>query len=259
MAAIGLFQPSFQRLRSGTVNADRAALQQRVGLAFGRGQAAGRQGVDQRGGLRRQGQPRHAVLGQLSKVRGAEAFHVVVEQTKRDPLSGGERGRTVHQLGDLLGQDALSPRFAAGGAVFGLDGLDLFIGQKGEVAQKAVDVGVGRAQPELVEGVGRALVRVQPDRVAFALAELGAIAIGDQGHGQAEDLLLVHPSDQVDAGGDVAPLVGAADLQLAAETAVQLNVVVALEQAVGELGEGDADIVAVDPLLYGFLLDHGVD
>ena len=51
--------------------------------------------------------------------------------------------------------------------------------------------------------------------------------------------------DQVDAGDDVAPLVGATDLDGAVEVLVQPQVVVGLQQHVAELGERDA-VLGVD-------------
>ena len=42
-------------------------------------------------------------------------------------------------------------------------------------------------------------------------------------------------------------------------TLVQFGKVVALQQGVGELGEGNTHIVALDTLFDGFLVQHGVD
>ena len=64
---------------------------------------------------------------------------------------------------------------------------------------------------------------------------------------------------QVDTGSDVTPLVGAADFQNRAVAFVQFGEVVALQQGVGELGEGNAHIVAPDALFDGFLVQHSVD
>ena len=64
---------------------------------------------------------------------------------------------------------------------------------------------------------------------------------------------------QVDTGGDIAPLVGAADFQNRAVAFVQLGEVVTLQQGIGELGEGNACAVAVDALFDGFFVQHGVD
>ena len=64
-------------------------------------------------------------------------------------------------------------------------------------------------------------------------------------------------ADQADPGDDVAPLVGAADLQRAAVPPVQFDVVVGLQQHVAELGVGDA--VAVQPPPDGVAIQHHVD
>ena len=62
--------------------------------------------------------------------------------------------------------------------------------------------------------------------------------------------------DQPDAGDDVAPLVGAADLQRAAVPLVQLHVVVGLQQHVAELGVGDA--VTFEPAPDRVAVEHHV-
>ena len=64
---------------------------------------------------------------------------------------------------------------------------------------------------------------------------------------------------QVDTGGDVAPLIGAADLQGYAVQLVQAGEIIALQQVIGELGKGDALVVAVQALLHRFLVDHLVN
>jgi hypothetical protein len=140
-----------------------------------------------------------------------------------DALGGGQGGLAVYQFGHLFGQDALGFRLAIACLVGFFDGGDFCHRQEAEVAQELVHVGIGGAQPELVEGVGRGFARIQPDGAGFGFAELGAIGLGDQRHGQAEHLLLVQATGEVGTGGDIAPLVGTANLQLAAQTAVQLG------------------------------------
>ncbi len=63
--------------------------------------------------------------------------------------------------------------------------------------------------------------------------------------------------DQPDAGDDVAPLVGAADLQCAAVALVQLDEVVGLQQHVAELGVGDALALEASP--HRVAVEHDVD
>lgn len=99
---------------------------------------------------------------------------------------------------------------------------------------------------------------VQPDRAGFGLAELGAVGLGDQREGQAEAGHAELPADQVGAGGDVAPLVGAADLQLAALLAPQPVEVVGLQQHVAELGVRQPGF-ALEPRAHAVLRDHHVD
>ena len=74
----------------------------------------------------------------------------------------------------------------------------------------------------------------------------------------------VAPADEVDPREDVAPLVGAADLQLAAQVLVEVGVVVGLQEHVAELGVGDAVLpghpglhaVAGHHLVHGDVLAH---
>ena len=65
-------------------------------------------------------------------------------------------------------------------------------------------------------------------------------------------------ADQIDPGDDVAPLVGAADLQLDAVVLVQQPEVVGLQEHVAELGVRDA-VLAVDAQLDRLLGQHLVD
>ena len=65
-------------------------------------------------------------------------------------------------------------------------------------------------------------------------------------------------ADQIDAGGDVAPLIAAAHLQTAAVAIEQLQEVVGLQQQVAELGERDA-FLALEPPVHRLLLQHVVD
>ncbi len=118
--------------------------------------------------------------------------------------------------------------------------------------REAVDVGIGGVDPELVELVRAGFFRRQPDRAAFGFTELGAVCFGDQRHGQTEHLLLVLATRQIDTRGDVAPLIGTADLQLHLVAVVQLGEIEALQQVIGKLGEGDAGVVAIQALLNRF-------
>ena len=97
----------------------------------------------------------------------------------------------------------------------------------------------------LTQDCGKELVRaehrrVEPDGVALGPAELLAGSIGDNRAGEHVDVHTAHLVDQVQAGGEVAPLVGAAEFQRAVVFVKQVEEVVALQHLVAELGEGDA-------------------
>src|SRR6185436_19098884 len=88
--------------------------------------------------------------------------------------------------------------------------------QEGEELEVTLHVAIVASQPELVELVRRSALGVEPDVPGLALSELAAATGGEQGKDQTMGGLLVPPRDQLDAGGDVPPLVAAAHLELAA-------------------------------------------
>ena len=69
-------------------------------------------------------------------------------------------------------------------------------------------------------------------------------------------LAVLEAADQVDPRRDVPPLVAAAHLEGAPLLAIQVQVVVRLEQHVAELGVGDSGI---ESRLHGLLLHHHID
>ncbi len=62
--------------------------------------------------------------------------------------------------------------------------------------------------------------------------------------------------NQVQAGGEVAPLVGAAEFQRAVVFVKQVEEVVALQHLIAELGEGDA-FLGVQAASHGVFGQHG--
>ena len=115
----------------------------------------------------------------------------------------------VHQAGYFPGQDGLGRGPALGRLVCFFNSIDLRHRQEGEILQEFVYIRIGRINPELIKGIDRSSRRIKPDSAFFGLAELAAVRLDDQGERQAEDLLLIEAPGQVDAGRDVAPLVGA--------------------------------------------------
>jgi hypothetical protein len=69
---------------------------------------------------------------------------------------------------------------------------------------------------------------------------------------------LLGPADQIDAGDDVAPLIGAAELQSHVMLAVQLQKIVALQQRIGEF-EKCQPLLAFQPRAHGIEGQHAAD
>ena len=164
----------------------------------------------------------------------------------------------MDQGGDILGEGLLRYTGVRGSSELGFDGFDLVERAQREHLEVLHHVAVVGVEPELAERVRAGQRRIEPHGAGFCLAELRAVGLRDQRGSQGMDGLLLDATDEVDARGEVAPLVGAAGLQGAAVAAVELEVVVALEDLVRELGEGDAGF-AVEARGDGFLREHPVD
>ena len=160
--------------------------------------------------------------------------------------------------GDILGEGLLRHTGVRGSIEFGGDRVDFFQRPQREHLEVLHHIAVVGVEPELAEGVRAGQGRVEPYRAGFGLAELRAVGLRDQRGGQCVHGLLLDPADEVDAGGEVAPLVGAAGLQGAAVATVELEVVIALHDLVRELREGDPGL-AVETSGNGFLGQHPVD
>lgn len=93
-------------------------------------------------------------------------------------------------------------------------------------------------------------------RVALGLAELLAGSISDDRASEHIDVHTAHLVNQVQAGGEVAPLVGAAEFQRAVVFVKQVEEVVALQHLIAELGEGDA-FLGVQAASHGVFGQHG--
>ena len=138
------------------------------------------------------------------------------------------------------------------------EGLYLVDGEECEYLDVAFGVGVGCVEPELVELVWACLVGVEPDVAAFGLAEFTAVGFGDEGAYECVGFAVCGAADELGASGDVAPLVGAAELEFAAVVLVEVEEVVALHELVGELGEGHAFTAFGGQSFFDGVLGHHV-
>ena len=93
---------------------------------------------------------------------------------------------------------------------------------------------------------------------AAVLPILAPDAGGEQRAGEGVELMRAHAPAEIDAVDDVAPLVGAAHLQIAAVAARQLHEVVGLQDHVVELDERQL-LLALEPQLHRVHGQHAVD
>src|SRR5579883_2423036 len=125
----------------------------------------------------------------------------------------GQGVLAVNQSRDFGGETFL------GDALLGRRGAepgDFLQAQEGEQLQEAGGVAVVGVDPILIKAIWTGFCGVEPDGVAGALAEFFAGGGGEQRKGDAEGLLAANPADQLNAGGDVSPLIAAAALDIAA-------------------------------------------
>ena len=136
-------------------------------------------------------------------------------------------------------------------------GIDFFVGEEGEVLQVFHHIPVILVEPELVEFVGRGLLRIQPYGAAGGFAEFRAVCLQHEGNGKAVGIMDVFGlPEQFYAVGDVAPLVSTADLELYVVFVIEHLEVDGLEDLVGEFGEGDPRFQTG---CHHFLSQHGID
>jgi len=244
------------------VDVDAAALDILAGLSLAGGQFGGHEqfGQWQAGALEAEGI--EVAGGHFADDFGEGGFADTGEVAAEE--DGGGAGGVLAGLGAMDEGGQFAGEGVLGGAGGGLgrlltfEVLDLFVGEEGEDTEQFGDVGVVALDEELVEAVGAGPGGVEPDGAGGGFTVFGAIGFGEEGVGEAPDGGLEFLAAEVDTGGDVAPLVGGAGLQFAAEFPAEVAEVVGLEELVAELGVADAGF-AFHAGADGLLADHDVD
>jgi len=101
------------------------------------------------------------------------------------------------------------------GGVFGFERFDFGAGEERELAEVFADLGILGVYEELVELVGARFFRIEPDGATLGFAELCAVGFGDERKGESPGGESRFFADEIGAGRDVAPLLGATDLEFA--------------------------------------------
>ena len=168
----------------------------------------------------------------------------------------------VYHRGDLSGETLLQHTAAWILTMLGDERVDGFLVKISEDLDIALGILVADVEPELIESVRSGAVAVEPDVAALGLAELLAVGFGDERAGEAKGFSVVaeRAADELCTGGHVAPLVVAAKLQAHTIVLILIKEVVALEQLIGELSEGQTVAgLAVETFLHAVLGHHIVD
>jgi len=163
----------------------------------------------------------------------------------------------VDQFGEFLGKRSLRSPLVRLVLCCRDERVDFVLALEAEGAQQDRDVAVVGIEPELEERIRAGELGIQPDRARFGLTELGAVRLGDQRCGERMDVRGIDSTHQVNARGDVAPLIRSPGLQDTPVLAEQLQVVVGLQQLVAELGVADA--VLGQAGCHRFAIEHAVD
>ena len=92
----------------------------------------------------------------------------------------------------------------------------------------------------MIELVRAGALGGEPDGAGFCFPHFSAVTFREQRIGEAVKLRDVHATGKIDAGGDVAPLVAATDLEIAIVLLLEINKIVRHYEHVAELGVADA-------------------
>ncbi len=145
------------------------------------------------------------------------------------------------------------------GKVLRLDAANLLLFQVREESQTAAHVGVVEIDPVLIEAIRTGPLRRKPEGAGLRLPHLRPVAPGQERAGDAVELNAEHPPRQVDAGGDVSPLIAAAGLKPAAKLPLEMDEIVGLEEHVAELGVAHSRVAPLQAAADGVLGEHDVD
>src|SRR5918995_875011 len=251
---LGFVYLKIDRLNRLVIQVVTLSLDSPPGIGFRAGKAACHQQINHRQAATQLGSGNPAGRHIRQSV-GREPSGRPVSSEKR--LAGADRllrrGVPMNPRGDVPRQQTLG---AALSRITGVLGEGIRYGlqrEEGEKLQVAFHVSVIGVDPKLIELIRSGPGRIEPDVSSLALAELGSRGVGDQGENQTVCLVALPLSDQFDSGGDVAPLIAAADLKLATLGTKQMPEVVGLYGHVAEFGVADS---ALHPASNAFFLEH---
>ena len=140
---------------------------------------------------------------------------VIAEEDQRGLGSRFEVLLAMHHDGELLGESLLHRSLAGIFGMLASERFDLLLREEGEDLEIFLSIGIRDIEPELIELIRRCTLRVEPYVATLGLAELATIRLSDQRACQGISLATQFATDQLRAGGDITPLIGASELKFA--------------------------------------------
>ena len=215
----------------------------------------------------RHGQPRLGQLRERNRFGGHFAnefskcaFSDAVEFAAKKDLAGADRlargGVPMDQRSGAFRQAPVRRASAGIGHMFGFQSRYFGLGQKRKVFQITDHIAVTGLNPKLVKSIDTGACGIKPDGAGFRFSELGAICFGDERKRQAKSGLAEFLANQVDPGGDVAPLIRPADLEAAISLSGQFIKIEGLQKHVAKFGIADAYFPIFHSCSHGFFGNH---
>ncbi len=190
-------------------------------------------------------------LGEQIELVGVEIGKLAVAKENSGDFLGrfGSVG-AMDNFGDLGSELALTVASTWVFGMFGENFVELFWGDESEVLEVIFESVVGLVEPELVEIEDAGFVGIEPDSVAFGLAELAAgDFIDNKWAAVSVGFGVLEAFDEMNARGAVAVLIGAAELKIDVVFAEEMKEIIALDKGVAKLGIRDAGAAFADASL----------
>ena len=162
---------------------------------------------------------------------------------------------TMHKSCHLIGESFLSLTFIRFRFNLMLVFANLGTSQESKDLQTVHHISISGIKPELVEGIGWAHLRIQPNCVAFALTKLRAIGIGNQRSSNSVNGFTLNLTNQLSTACEITPLIRATGLQGTPVLTIKLKVIQPLQNLVWKLGVRNT-LFWVQAFSNDFLLHH---
>ena len=190
-------------------------------------------------------------LGEKIEFIGAEVRNLAFAEENAGDFLGGICGvDAMNNFCNHVSERALAVASAWVLGVLGEDFAELVRGDEGVILEVFAEDLIWLVEPELVEVENAGFLAVEPDGVAFGLAEFAAGDLVDNERARVSvGFGALETTNEVDARGAVAVLVGAAELEINVMGAEKVKEVVALNEGVAKLGVADAGAAFADALL----------